>query len=280
MTVPALNNLLERLLAHAEVDNPEGDAVEILMSAMDCNRTQFILRRREDLPDKIVEKAIAMAENRAAGVPLQYVLGKWSFMGREYSVGSGVLIPRDDTEVVVKAALDIIKDVHRPVIADLCSGTGIIAVTLQKKLNNATVYAVEKSSDAYAYLLRNIKDNRADIHPVKADIADCADAFANETFDMIISNPPYIRSSDIAGLQKEVLYEPRMALDGGESGYDFYEIILQKWTPKLKKGGYIALEIGEDQYEHIKSLLQKHGYTDTIGYPDIQVITRAVTAKI
>ena len=153
-------------------------------------------------------------------------------------------------------------------------------MTLQKELNNATVYAVEKSSDAYAYLLRNIKDNRADIHPVKADIADCADAFANETFDMIVSNPPYIRSSDIAGLQKEVLYEPRMALDGGESGYDFYEIILQKWTPKLKKGGYIALEIGEDQYEHIERLLQKHGYTDIIGYPDIQGTTRAVTARI
>lgn len=267
-------------MAHAEVENPEGDAVEILMSAMDCNRTQFILRRREDLPDEIVEKAIAMAENRAAGVPLQYVLGKWSFMGREYSVGSGVLIPRDDTEVVVKAALDIIKDVHRPVIADLCSGTGIIAVTLQKKLNNATVYAVEKSSDAYAYLLRNIKDNHADIHPVKADIADCADAFADETFDMIVSNPPYIRSSDIAGLQKEVLYEPRMALDGGESGYDFYEIILQKWTPKLKKGGFIALEIGEDQYEHIESLLKTHGYTDINGYPDIQGTTRAVTARM
>ena len=126
----------------------------------------------------------------------------------------------------------------------------------------------------------NIKDNRADIHPVKADIADCADAFADGTFDTIVSNPPYIRSSDIAGLQKEVLYEPRMALDGGESGYDFYEIILQKWTPKLKKGGYIALEIGEDQYEHIESLLQKHGYTDIIGYPDIQGTTRAVTARI
>ena len=71
-----------------------------------------------------------------------------------------------------------------------------------------------------------------------------------------------------------------MALDGGESGYDFYEIILQKWTPKLKKGGYIALEIGEDQYEHIESLLKTHGYTDIIGYPDIQGTTRAVTARI
>ena len=94
---------------------------------------------------------------------------------------------------------------------------------------------------------------------------------------MIVSNPPYIRSSDIPALQKEIQYEPRMALDGGESGYDFYEIILQKWTPKLKKGGCIAFEIGEDQFEYIESLLSSHGYTDIKGYPDIQGIKRAVT---
>ena len=279
MIVPALSNLLERLLTHAGVENPEGDAVEILLSAMDCTRTQLILRRREDLPDDIVEEAVAMAKNRAAGVPLQYVLGKWSFMGRDYSVGSGVLIPRDDTEVVVNAALDLIKDSNKPVIADLCSGTGIIAVTMQKELDNATVYAVEKSGDAYAYLLRNINENNADIHPIKADIADCADDFADGYFDMIVSNPPYIRSSDISTLQKEVQYEPRMALDGGESGYDFYELIIRLWTPKLKKGGFIAFEIGEDQFDRISELLTANGYTDIKGYPDIQNTIRAVTAK-
>lgn len=279
MIVPALSNLLKGILIRGGVDNPEGDAVEILLSAMDCTRTQLILRRHEDLPDELVEKAVTMAASRADGVPIQYVLGKWSFMGRDYTVGSGVLIPRDDTEVVVNAALDLIKDVKNPVIADLCSGSGIIAVTLQKELQNATVYAVEKSGDAYAYLIQNIKDNDADIHPIKADISNCADDFADGCFDMIVSNPPYIRSSEIADLQKEVQYEPRMALDGGVSGYDFYELIIRLWTPKLKSGGYIAFEIGEDQFDHISELLTSNGYTDIIGYPDIQNIIRAVTAK-
>ena len=279
MIVPALCNLLKGILTRAGADNPDGDAAEILLSAMDCTRTQLILYRRDEVPDEIAEKAIVMAENRASGVPIQYVLGKWSFMGREYSVGSGVLIPRDDTEVVVSAALGLIKGIQKPVIADLCSGSGIIAVTIQKELHNASVYAVEKSADAYAYLMQNIKDNDAAVRPIKADIADCADDFADGYFDMIVSNPPYIRSSDIAGLQKEVQYEPRMALDGGESGYDFYDLIIRLWTQKLKNGGYIAFEIGEDQFDHISGLLTSNGYTDIKGYPDIQNITRAVTAK-
>ena len=279
MIVPALCNLLKGILIRAGVDNPDGDAIEILLSAMDCTRTQLILYRKDEVPDEIVERAVVMAENRAAGIPIQYVLGKWSFMGRDYAVGSGVLIPRDDTEVVVNAALDVIKDSHNPIIADLCSGSGIIAVTMQKEPANATVYAVEKSGDAFAYLIQNIKDNDADIHPIKADIADCADDFADGYFDMIVSNPPYIRSSEIADLQKEVQYEPRMALDGGESGYDFYELIIRLWTPKLKSGGYIAFEIGEDQFDHISELLTSNGYTDIKGYPDIQNITRAITAK-
>jgi len=280
MTVPALCNLLKGILTRAGVDNPDGDCAEILMSALDCDRTRLILYGDNDIPDDIAEKAVAMAKRRASGEPLQYVLGKWSFMGRDYTVGSGVLIPRDDTEVVVNAALDLIKDVKKPVIADLCSGSGIIAVTLQKELQNATIYAVEKSGDAYAYLIQNIKDNDADIHPIKTDIADCAEDFADGYFDMIVSNPPYIRSSEIPTLQKEVQYEPRMALDGGESGYDFYELIIRLWTPKLKNGGCIAFEIGEDQFDHISELLTSNGYIDIKGYPDIQNTIRAVTAKL
>lgn len=280
MTVPALSNLIKGMLTRSGADNPDGDCTEILMSVLDCDRTRLILYGDREIPDDTAEKAVAMAKRRASGEPIQYVIGSWSFMGRDYKVGEGVLIPRDDTEVVVRAALGLMQGVDRPEIIDLCSGSGIIAITMQKELGGSKVAAIEKSDIAYDHLLQNIGLNDADVQAIKADIADCADAFSDGAFDMIVSNPPYIRSSDIAGLQKEVLYEPRMALDGGESGYDFYEIILQKWTQKLKKGGYIALEIGEDQYAHIESLLQKHGYTDIIGYPDIQGTARAVTARI
>lgn len=277
MTVPALSNALKSLLTHAGIEDPSYEAAEILCAVLNCSRTELILRN-DALSGKESEKAIAMAQRRAAGEPLQYILGSWSFMGREYTVGEGVLIPRDDTEVVVREALKLAKPLHCPVIVDLCAGSGVIAITLAKELD-ATVYAVEKSEKAFYYLTDNISLNQAKVEAIHADLADCVDGFADGSLDMIVSNPPYIRSGEIADLQREVQYEPRLALDGGMSGYDFYESIISLWTKKLKKGGCIAFEIGEGQFDTIAALLTNAGYTDIKGFPDIQGITRAVTAR-
>ncbi|MBQ3331419.1 MAG: peptide chain release factor N(5)-glutamine methyltransferase [Ruminococcus sp.] len=278
MTVPALRNAIKSLLTRAGVENPDGDAAEILCAALNCSRTELILRD-DELSDVESEKAVAMARRRAAGEPIQYVLGYWFFMDRKYTVGEGVLIPRDDTEVVVREALAIVKAIPRPVIVDLCSGSGIIAITLEKELEHATVYAVEKSELAFSYLRENIELHQADVEAICADLADCAGDFADGSLDMIISNPPYIRSDEIATLQREVQYEPRLALDGGENGYDFYEMIISLWTKKLKEGGTIAFEIGEGQFSYIAELLKAAGYTDIKGTKDIQGTVRAITAQ-
>ena len=277
MTVPALSSALKSLLTRAGIDDPSYESTEILCTVLRCNRTELILREGE-LSEEASERAVDMAQRRAKGEPLQYILGSWSFMGREYKVGEGVLIPRDDTEVVVRESLRLGKGFDHPVIVDLCSGSGIIAVTLAKELD-ATVYAVEKSDKAFSYLTENIALNQAKVKAVHADLTDCVRDFTDDSLDMIVSNPPYIRSDEIADLQREVQYEPRLALDGGESGYDFYESILSLWTKKLKKGGMIAFEIGEGQFDRIAGLLTDAGYTDIKGTPDIQGITRAVTAK-
>ena len=279
MTVPALSNALKALLTRAEIDNPDGDAREILCAVLGCTPTALILKDKEEIPEAICEKALNMAKHRADGEPIQYVIGTWSFMGREYRVGRGVLIPRDDTEVLVTEAINRMRGIPDPKIVDLCSGTGIIAVTLYKEMQNAEVSAVEKSGEAFAYLTENVRLNDADIRLLHADLADCADAFADGSLDMIVSNPPYIKREELPTLQSEVQYEPGMALDGGESGYDFYEAILRLWTGKLKKGGCIAFEIGEGQFETLRKTLTENGYTDIVGAPDIQGITRAVTAK-
>lgn len=278
MTVPALRNAVKSLLTRAGVENPDGDAAEILCAALNCTHTQLILRE-DGISEEEAEQAMQMARRRADGEPLQYVLGAWSFMGRDYKVGEGVLIPRDDTEVVVGEALKLAKPLPHPVIVDLCAGSGIIAITLAKELPDATVYAVEKSEKAFAYLEKNTALNQAAVKAIHADLRDCADDFEDGSVDLIVSNPPYIRSDEIAGLQSEVQYEPKMALDGGESGYDFYEMILALWTRKLKQGGCIAFEIGEGQYPYIAKLLTRAGYTDISGTPDIQGITRTVTAR-
>ncbi|WP_316630426.1 peptide chain release factor N(5)-glutamine methyltransferase [uncultured Ruminococcus sp.] len=278
MIVPALDNTVKSLLARAGVENPAGDAKEILCAVLACDRAQLLLRE-EEIPDPLCEKAIAMARRRAGGEPIQYILGSWSFMGRDYKVGEGVLIPRDDTEVVVTEALKRCERTPDPVIADLCAGSGIIAVTLAKELPNATVYAVEKSDTAFSYLTENIALHQEKIHAIHADLQDCVSEFSDGSLDMIVSNPPYIRSVEIADLQQEVQYEPRLALDGGEDGYDFYKMILTLWTPKLKDGGSIAFEIGEGQFDAIAAMLKNAGYADISGTPDIQNITRAITAR-
>lgn len=277
MTVPALTNALKGLLTRAGVDNPDGDTAEILCAVLDCNHTQLILRE-DDIPAESCDKALQMARKRADGEPIQYVLGCWSFMGRDYKVGEGVLIPRDDTEVVVCEALKRAQGFSRPVVVDLCAGSGIIAVTLEKELSGAMVFAVEKSEEAYAYLQENIALNQSQVKAIHADLAECVSDFDDSSLDMIVSNPPYIRSDEIAELQSEVQYEPKMALDGGEDGYIFYEMIIRLWSRKLKNGGCIAFEIGEGQYETIAEMLRSAGYTDIKGTSDIQGITRAVTA--
>lgn len=277
MTVPALTNALKGLLTRAGVDNPDGDTAEILCAVLGCDHTQLILRE-DDIPAESCDKALQMARRRADGEPIQYVLGCWSFMGRDYKVGEGVLIPRDDTEVVVCEALKRAQGFSRPVVVDLCAGSGIIAVTLEKELSGATVFAVEKSEEAYAYLQENIALNQSQVKAIHADLSYCFSDFDDSSLDMIVSNPPYIRSDEIAELQSEVQYEPKMALDGGEDGYVYYEMIIRLWTRKLKNGGCIAFEIGEGQYETIAEMLCSAGYTDIKGAPDIQGITRAVTA--
>ena len=278
MTVVALSNALKSILSRSGVDNPDGDAAEIIQSTLGFTRVDLLTRGETEVSPECEEKAIQLARRRADGEPIQYVLGSWSFMGRDYLVGEGVLIPRDDTEVVTAAALELLRDIASPKVVDLCAGSGIIGITIKKERPDAAVTAVEKGAEAFAYLRRNCENNHAELHLIQADLAECADEIPDGSLNMIVSNPPYIPSREIAGLQSEIQYEPRLALDGGEDGCDFYRMILAVWTKKLKKSGCIAFEIGEEQFDTIAGLLQQVGFTDIKGHLDIQGIIRAVTA--
>ncbi|MDY5242473.1 MAG: peptide chain release factor N(5)-glutamine methyltransferase [Eubacterium sp.] len=185
------------------------------------------------------------------GEPLQYVIGKWDFYESEFFVGEGVLIPRPETEELTELVIDYAKSLEKPVIFDLCSGSGCIGISVAKKLSNAFVYCIEKSKDAYKYLKRNAKD----VANVKCILGDINNEFDLPSADIIVSNPPYIKSGDMKTLQKEVKKEPSMALDGGEDGLDFYRIINDKWKKYLKDNGRLFLEIGEDEGESIKDAL-------------------------
>ncbi len=223
---------------------------------------------------QLLEKLL---QKRIQGVPLQYLLGKWTFMDREYFVGEGVLIPRDDTEVAVRACYQAVKHLRTPAIADLCAGSGIIALTLSEMLPGSKLTAVEREESAFAYLTRNIEAHHAaNVRAVRGDIFVCHSLFDDGTLDAIISNPPYIESSVIPTLQREVQFEPKSALDGGQDGLDFYRCIAQDWLPKLRPGGTLTLEIGETQGKAVSALLQRQGIPEQSILQDIQGLDRAI----
>ena len=161
--------------------------------------------------DDIIMSRLADALWRLkSGEPLQYVIGKWDFYESEFYVGEGVLIPRPETEELVEKAVDIIKGFDKPVIVDLCSGSGCIGISLAKKFPNATVYCIEKSKEAFRYLIKNSEDCK-NVVAINADISECFKDLDIKKADLIVSNPPYIRSSELETLQDEVKAEPVMA---------------------------------------------------------------------
>lgn len=185
------------------------------------------------------------------GEPLQYVIGKWDFYESEFYVGEGVLIPRPETEELVELAVKYLKTVANPIVIDLCSGSGCIGISIAKAVPNSKVYCIEKSKEAFKYLEKNAKDTE-NVVLINDDIFNDTNV---ENADLIISNPPYIKTSDLADLQDEVKKEPQMALDGGNDGLDFYRIINKSWTQKLKSNGVLMLEIGEEQGKDIVDVL-------------------------
>ncbi|MCD7824050.1 MAG: peptide chain release factor N(5)-glutamine methyltransferase [Oscillospiraceae bacterium] len=220
-----------------------------------------------------------MLHRRISGEPLQYIVGRWGFYRGEFTVGEGVLIPRQDTETLVESAYQLLKDTPSPKILDLCSGTGCIAITLSELLPEAEVHAVELYDNAYKYLEKNVTGHGSNVIPHKLDVLDESSAGQFTGFDLITCNPPYLTSEDMAELQKEVTHEPATALFGGTDGLDFYRAIPTIWKPALKLGGYIAFEIGAAQGEAVKAILESARYTDIRVIKDLCGKDRTVIAK-
>ena len=240
-----------------------------------------------DITDKDIKKEkINLLRNvvkrRQQGEPLQYILKEWDFWGLKFKVGQGVLIPRSDTEILVEEGLKILKNKNKPVVIDLCSGSGCIAISIAKERADAKVYAVEKMQKAYQYLKENVKiNNIKNIYPVLSDIFDnsCQCLKSGEFYDLIISNPPYIKSGDISQLQKEIQYEPLEALDGGDDGLYFYKNIIKKWVNKLKINGVMAFEIGKGQDELVYNIMKQNRLIDLKLKKDLNKINRVIYGK-
>lgn len=267
-------------LEKAGIDSPAFDAFRLFSHCFSMERPQFSIRGREEAPREETSLYLKCLERRSSGEPLQYLLGEWEFMGLPFFVGKGVLIPRDDTEIVVSECARRLGEAGRtePVAADLCAGSGAVSIGLCSLIPQARVTAVELSEDALGYLTKNIARNRMErITAVRGDVLSESSLLEDGSLDALVSNPPYIPSDDIACLQKEVHKEPRLALDGGADGLVFYRAIAGQWLRKLKPGGVAAVEVGIHQAEEVARLFAGAGLGEICIAPDLAGIPRAVS---
>ncbi len=276
MTVNELYRQGLEMLDYAFIENASFDARWLIEKAVGIDSKQFALKKDKQVSKKDEVKFLSLIRRRIAGEPLQYILGEWEFMGYPFEVGEGVLIPRPETELLVDYAKKTLEGKKNPVILDLCSGSGCIAISIAKLFPKARVIAVELSREACIYLKKNIKLNKVKNVELVMDDIKLPTLLKDVEPDMILSNPPYVRSEDIFTLQKEVQREPEMALDGGADGLDYFRVLSTQWFPRLKTGGMMAVECGEGQTEDVSQMFAlMRGTTEIIN--DLSGIPRVVT---
>lgn len=260
-------------LARAGVPSPENDAALLLMYVCGWNRTQYLLMMREEMSENTLAAYQAVIAQRKKRIPLQHITGTAPFMGYTFRVSPDVLIPRPDTEMLVQRAGEYLsrQTDDGGSVLDLCCGSGCIAVTLKKTFPHLQVTASDISGAALQVAKENADRLGAQIKWVRSDLF----ASIKGKFDLIVSNPPYIPSGEIAELEDEVrLYDPVLALDGGEDGLRFYREIASAAGNYLHKGGYLMLEIGAAQADDVSGILQAAGFRAIKIYRDLAGLDR------
>ena len=261
MTLRSLYNEARRRLTAAGIDSPAFDAVCLIELVFGVNRGDLLLRGQEEADAAGEEQFEALLRRREAREPLQYLLGAWEFMDMSLKTGPGVLCPREETELLCQTVAGYLKDTPCRGL-DLCAGTGAVALGIARLCPKAEIQAVELSDQAAGYLRQNVETfGEGRVQVMMGDVLspEFAARFADGSLDFIASNPPYIASGELPGLQEEVQQEPSLALDGGEDGLVFYRAIAKLWAPKLHPGGVLAVEIGEEQAEAVSSLFAEAG---------------------
>ena len=239
------------------------EAQVLLAHALACTRMQLYTGFDRPLGEDELASARGLIKRRLAGEPLAYLVGEQEFWSRTFAVSPDVLIPRSDTETVVQAVLDRLgPDKAQPRRGlDLCTGSGVLAITLACELPGVTMLATELSPAAAAVATANVARHQlaARVEVRVGDLWAPVDGAA--PFDLIVANPPYIRQGELAGLDREVQREPRLALDGGDDGLTFYRRIAAGLAAHLAPGGLIAVEHGHDQGPAVAALLDASGVT-------------------
>jgi len=279
-----LNEGIESL-CNKQYTNPQLEVRLILSRLLEVDKSYLYAYGDKEVPEEIIQLFRSWIQKRVAGYPLQYLLGTQEFMGMEFEVSEGVLIPRGDTEILVEYLLDYIRENfgdHEFTLLDIGIGSGAISLAIAKFCPNAKVYGVDFYDKPLAVAKRNLE--RLGLDNVSYFKGDLFSPFESgqwrEYFNIVVSNPPYIPESDKKGLQSEVgEFEPESALFGGEDGLDFYRRITQESIGYLKKNGLLAYEIGYDQGDAVANIMIKEGFGDVIVMDDLENRNRVVVGK-
>lgn len=244
------------LLKKSNIENPIQQAKILLASVLQKGKEYILINENEILSNEIYNEFIAKIEKLQKGIPLQYITHIQEFMGMDFYVDENVLIPQPDTEILVEEVLSIIEKQESLSVLDMCTGSGAIAVSIAKNTNNCKVYAVDISNTALEVAKKNAIRNEVDekIEFINSNMFEKLDI--NKKFDIIVSNPPYIETDTIKQLDIQVQNEPKIALDGGFDGLDFYRNILANSKKYLKENGTVAMEIGYNQGESVIDLFK------------------------
>ena len=244
-----------KALSESGCESPEVDAQQLVSYCLGFNKTGLLMNSGSAVDEVKLIHFEDCVKRRCNHEPLQYIIGMWDFHKFSFKVGEGVLIPRPETEILVDFAIEKINKHGYTVVFDLCCGSGCIGLSVAKLCPQVKVYCVDVSDKALEYTRQNKELLAADnVTVVKADILESMGFVGLPRPDMILSNPPYIKTDEIKTLQEEVQFEPKLALDGGGDGLVFYRSLSEIWYPFIKRGGYLAMECGEDQAEDIVSL--------------------------
>lgn len=275
---------LKQLMAQLEAagrDEAGAEAESLLACALRCRRLDVYLHGERKLTPLQLATLNAQTQRLLTGEPLQYVLGEVEFCGRVFQCDARALIPRPETELLVAIALGFSRvwKKEQPLVADLGSGAGCIAITLALERSNARIFAVDVSAKALALTRTNAeRHNVADkIEFVRADLLS---SFADGVLDLIVSNPPYVPTAEWVDLPRHIRdFEPRRALDAGLDGLDVVRRLIAQAAKKLALGGVLALEIGEDQSRRVAGLLAAAGFGRIIVQKDFAGWDRVVTGS-
>jgi len=276
------NNLyldIRQQLKQAGIEAAQLEARELVCHAAGKTREQFFRDLTLYAPAQVEQTLAGLVERRLAGEPVAYIIGAWEFYGLTLEVTPQVLIPRMDTEVLAEQAILLARAAGEGArVLDLCAGSGCVGLAVASNVPGCRVVLSDRSEEAMRICRQNVRrcDLNAWVTCFPADVLQDPDP-ALWDFDVITCNPPYIPTGDLAALDPSVRdYEPRMALDGGRDGLDFYRAVAARWKNALRLGGTLLFEVGIHQAGPVQALLKQEGYENIRGFQDTAGIWRVV----